>query len=350
MRFLQGFATSLCNTSMGSITSQWSTIKESGFFLALLSSHYQLGQVLTMPTAGVLCESRWGWPALYYIQGVLTALIAITFYIFYRDNPYRHKFVSAKELLKIEEGKINVLVKDGGGQKDLSKKVPYKAMLTDFVVWGIVLSINFIRIGYLIFIQFGPIYLNKVMKFNVKNTGIGSALPFLGSIILKLIAGQLSDCVTCIPMKLNLIFFVTIAGSVVIFGNLSLAFLTIDFAVLAQIALVLVVSFSGLSFISITKSAQMISQHYSHIIMVFITLFSSTILLILPIIVAILAPDNEQTQWKSIFIGICVIILSGMLIFNLTVEVQPRSWVQIAQMKNKVSNLSTISEANKINT
>jgi hypothetical protein len=45
----------------------------------------------------------------------------------------------------------------------------------------------------------------------------------------------------------------------VIFGNLSLAFLTIDFAVLAQIAMVLVVSFSGLSFVSITKSVQMVS-------------------------------------------------------------------------------------------
>jgi hypothetical protein len=68
-------------------------------------------------------------------------------------------------VLKIEEGKINILAKDGSGQKDISKKVPYKAMLTDFVVWGIVLSMTFIRIGYWIFVQFGPIYLNKVSHF-----------------------------------------------------------------------------------------------------------------------------------------------------------------------------------------
>uniref|UniRef100_A0A914DYQ9 Major facilitator superfamily (MFS) profile domain-containing protein n=1 Tax=Acrobeloides nanus TaxID=290746 RepID=A0A914DYQ9_9BILA len=40
MRFLQGFAMSMCFTALGSITSQWASLKESGFFLATLSIHF----------------------------------------------------------------------------------------------------------------------------------------------------------------------------------------------------------------------------------------------------------------------------------------------------------------------
>uniref|UniRef100_A0A914DZT3 Major facilitator superfamily (MFS) profile domain-containing protein n=1 Tax=Acrobeloides nanus TaxID=290746 RepID=A0A914DZT3_9BILA len=291
MRFLQGFATSMCFTSMGSITSQWSTMKESGFFIAFLSTHFQFGNAFTMPIAGALCESRWGWPSLYYLQGTLTAIVSIAFYLFYRDDPYWHGFVSNNELSKIEEGKVKIASRDGNNtknKKNAPKKVPYKAIFTDFVVWGTVMGITFIRFGFLLFVQFGPFYLNKVMKFDIKSTGIGSALPYVGSIVLKIIVGQLSDRITCIPMKLNLKLFVTIASLFLVLGNLSLVFLTAEYSFLAQIAFIIVISFT----------------------------------------------DNTQAQWKVIFIGISIIIFAGTIIFNIVADVEPRKWVKNSSIKN----------------
>uniref|UniRef100_A0A914CZT6 NADH dehydrogenase subunit 6 n=1 Tax=Acrobeloides nanus TaxID=290746 RepID=A0A914CZT6_9BILA len=154
-----------------------------------------------------------------------------------------------------------------------------------------------------------------------------------------MIAGQLSDRITCISMKLSLKLFVTIASLFLVLGNLSLVFLTVEYSFLAQIALIIVVSFSGLSFVGSMKTSQMISQHYFHIIMVVITLCSSCVSLILPIIVAIVAPDNTQAQWKVIFIGISILIFAGTIIFNIAADVEPRKWVKNSSInKNNLPN------------
>ena len=90
-----------------------------------------------MPVAGLLCESRWGWPALYYLQGALTLIGFIFFFEFFRDTPRFQKHVSDKELAKIEEGKSNVSL---SRKESRAIHVPYKAMIDDWVVRGILVA------------------------------------------------------------------------------------------------------------------------------------------------------------------------------------------------------------------
>lgn len=126
-----------------------------------------------MPLAGILCESEWGWPSLYYIQGILTLILFAVFYIFYRDDPFDHRytvlenllrknifsFVSDKEFKRIKQGKIN-MSSDKDAKKD--PKVPYRKMFTDRIVWVVLIGIIGGQFGYLTLVQFGPVYLNKV--------------------------------------------------------------------------------------------------------------------------------------------------------------------------------------------
>jgi MFS family permease len=91
MRILQGFAVATSFPTMGSIISEWSTTKRSGFYIALLSTHLQMGTIITMPMAGELCESRFGWQSLYYILGLATFVLFVLFFAFYRDSAAMHK-------------------------------------------------------------------------------------------------------------------------------------------------------------------------------------------------------------------------------------------------------------------
>lgn len=76
---------------MGAIVAEWSSLAQSGMAVAWISCHLQLGAVVTMPLSGTLCESSLGWPAAYYIQGVLTLVIFAVFYWFYRDSAAEHE-------------------------------------------------------------------------------------------------------------------------------------------------------------------------------------------------------------------------------------------------------------------
>uniref|UniRef100_A0A914CH00 Major facilitator superfamily (MFS) profile domain-containing protein n=1 Tax=Acrobeloides nanus TaxID=290746 RepID=A0A914CH00_9BILA len=169
-----------------------------------------LGYIFTMPIAGVFCDSYFGWQALYYLQGALTLILFSIFYVFYRDTPYGHKLVSNDELSKIEKSK-NTSSNDSNKNQKITK-VPYKSICSDLIVWGIVTAITFLRCGSLLFVQFGPVYLNKVLKFDFKRTGVSAALPYIGSILAKIVAGFLYDFIKCVSMKNNLRIFVSISS------------------------------------------------------------------------------------------------------------------------------------------
>jgi len=80
---------------------------------------------------------------------------------------FKQKFfrlVSDKELIKIEHGKISVITRDANVVKKKIRppSVPYKSIFMDKVVWGILISALGGQIGFLVFVLFGPTYLNKV--------------------------------------------------------------------------------------------------------------------------------------------------------------------------------------------
>jgi hypothetical protein len=82
---------------MGSITSHWSTLKQNGIFIAILSSFLQvkyfnnnkkkklflnklkISPLFTMPISGELCTSPIGWPSVYYLHGLVSILLFTIF-------------------------------------------------------------------------------------------------------------------------------------------------------------------------------------------------------------------------------------------------------------------------------
>lgn len=56
-------------------------------------------------------------------------------------------------------GKIHHVTTD---VKEAKKKPPYKKLFTDMPILGNILATAFVQIGYWLYVQFGPIYMNKV--------------------------------------------------------------------------------------------------------------------------------------------------------------------------------------------
>lgn len=69
-----------------------------------------------------------------------------------------HRNVSEKELTKIETGKTTVRT-----AKTEIQYIPYRHILTDLVMWGVMFSSTVTIMALFFMMQFGPQYLHKVL-------------------------------------------------------------------------------------------------------------------------------------------------------------------------------------------
>uniref|UniRef100_A0A914L437 Major facilitator superfamily (MFS) profile domain-containing protein n=1 Tax=Meloidogyne incognita TaxID=6306 RepID=A0A914L437_MELIC len=262
LRIFQGFGLAAIWVATGSISAHWSPLSNSGIFLAVLTSSFQLGPITAMPLSAEFCSSEmFGWPAVYYLLGTLSLFLFTIFYWIYRDSPREHEFLSAQELSIIEEGKS---LKDISNRrrkgKELKQKILYMAILKDSAFWGVYLCSATSNLAFQVFWQFGPIYLNKALGMEVAKTGIASALPFLLSLIGKNFAGQISDRLTSVSEKAKVIFFASISqylmGACFLAMSLFPKFGIVN-VTLMQCIYTAATVFSGLNTVGLIKGAQL---------------------------------------------------------------------------------------------
>ncbi|KAM3722021.1 Sialin [Dirofilaria immitis] len=322
MRFFEGFACASTYPVLGTITSQWSLLADSGMYMSLIMCHLQLGPLFTMPISGALCVSSFGWPATYYIHGILTLLIMLLFYILYRDSPKIHKNVSSKELSKIEFGKEVTYEKK-------MPKVPYGAILRDISIWGVWIASIGGTFGFQIFFQYGPVYLNEVLHFTVEKAGLATALPMILSLIVKVLAGPFSDHANCCSEKARVMIFTFISQGFMAACFIFLALIPSNSANLGQIAYTASLAFSGLNSVGVIKSAQLIARQHTHFILSIISIINCLVILIIPLFVLFLAPNNTVEQWSKIFYVIVGLLIICTIFFFAVGEASPASWTKV---------------------
>jgi hypothetical protein len=54
-----------------------------------------------MPISGVLCVSKVGWTAVYYLHGLVSIVLFTMFLLYHRNTPTVHPMVSRPELVKV---------------------------------------------------------------------------------------------------------------------------------------------------------------------------------------------------------------------------------------------------------
>ena len=115
MRIIQGAGFSACLPVMGSITSHWSTLKQNGIFIAILSAFLQVAPIFTMPVSGALCVSELGWQSVYYLHGAVCLVVFTCFMLYHRNSPIKHPLMQRRELVKVMFGKGSIYSGPGQG-------------------------------------------------------------------------------------------------------------------------------------------------------------------------------------------------------------------------------------------
>lgn len=98
------------------------------------------------------------------------------------------------------------------------------------------------------------------MNFNVASTGFAAALPYVVGASFKILAGPLSDKITCLSERARVLLFACSAYGPMTLGFILLAVLPTDYTLLAQIAYNLVIGFAGLNCVGVAKCVVLVSR------------------------------------------------------------------------------------------
>ncbi|CAL2043896.1 unnamed protein product [Caenorhabditis brenneri] len=296
-RILQGIGSAIMFTIVGVVPGVWAPSSEANTFMAILSCALQLSNIICMPVSGLLCESSLGWRSIYYLFGGLTFVIYIVFWFTYSDDPRLHRNVSQKELGKISIGKI----------EKIKESVPYRSVCTDptvIITWVSCFGAN---MGFFVLSLYGPTYLREILKFDVKETGFLSALPFILSAITKFSAGQISDKLTFLSEKARFVFFAATSQIGFAVGLVVMAFTSSR--LVAQIAFNFAIVSSGLNTMGVIKCIQLRCLQHVHFAIIVISFTAYVVQFLAPVIVSIICPDNTSEQWTILFLFVTGVII-----------------------------------------
>ncbi|KAF9406791.1 hypothetical protein HW555_012959 [Spodoptera exigua] len=184
-RVIQGLAQGFVVPSIYNLIGKWTPIDEKSRTGAVINSGSQLGNAIQLLISGFIADA-WGWPAIFYVNGVVGAVWVVLYIILGSDSPQKSKLISAEERLYIQTSLGQV-----GGQKKL--KTPWKAIWTSIPFISLIVLHCSQNWGYWTLMTEMPSYMKKVLDVDIKANGVMSALPYLAVYFLSFPFGYLSD-------------------------------------------------------------------------------------------------------------------------------------------------------------
>ncbi|XP_044011882.1 sialin-like isoform X2 [Aphidius gifuensis] len=186
LRIVMGLFEGVTFPSTNSIWANWAPPTERSKLSTLPFSGSTAGAVIAMPLSSIIA-ARLGWPAIFYINGLMGLIWFAAWMYFISDTPRDDPWISVSELEYLEK----TLCKIENNKKNISH--PWKEMLTSVPVWAIFVAHFCGMWGYHTMVMQLPLFIENVLHFEIEKTGFVSALPYLGLTIVMVLSGHIAD-------------------------------------------------------------------------------------------------------------------------------------------------------------
>ena len=186
VRFLTGVMSASNLPVVNVLVGKWVVYEEKSLWVAIIFAGTSLGTVVSIFTSGMILNA-FGWEAVFYIHGALPLIWCAFFYWFFEDSP--------EEQIYITETERQLIVNTYGHRSPHSTKtaVPWKALFTSVPFWALVYTNTFGNfVWYLLLTQL-PLYMNKVLRFDIKSNASLSCSPYLLNAIVNPFLGRALD-------------------------------------------------------------------------------------------------------------------------------------------------------------
>jgi sugar phosphate permease len=163
---------------------RWLPVHQRAFGQGFQHSGSRLGAAIA-PTLVVFLMVHSGWRGVFYILGAAGILVAIAWYLYYRNFPQEHGSVNAGELLLLDEALR--------AHPKLRPAVPWKRILRSRDL--LFLSLMYFCYGWVfwMYLQWLPTYLSEVRHFAQFKMGVAASVPLVAATAMNMTGGWLSD-------------------------------------------------------------------------------------------------------------------------------------------------------------
>ncbi|XP_047522042.1 sialin [Pieris napi] len=174
MRVGEGIGGGVTFPAMHVLLSKWAPPAERSVMASLVYAGTSLGTVISMLMAGVLTATL-GWESVFYVMGGLSCLWCVLWVFLIKDSP------GEQPLISLEERDL-IITSLGGKSNDHSHKnmtVPWRKVFTSGPFLAIVVAHACSNWGWYMLLIELPFYMKQVLKFNMTENAVTTALPFL---------------------------------------------------------------------------------------------------------------------------------------------------------------------------
>uniref|UniRef100_A0A8C5WLN6 Sialin n=1 Tax=Leptobrachium leishanense TaxID=445787 RepID=A0A8C5WLN6_9ANUR len=325
VRVIEGFGEGVAYPAMHAMWSQWAPPLERSRLVSLTFAGAELGTVVSLPLSGLICYYI-DWSYVFYIFGAIGVLWFIMWLFIVSDAPHLHKSISDSEKQYILSALQN--------QLSQQKTVPVCAIIKSMPLWAIVVAHFSHNWTFHTLLTLLPTYMKDILRFNAKENGFLSALPYFGCWVCMNISGLLADYMrvklnysTVVVRKifntLGLIgpaIFLLAAGYIGCDYKLAVAFLTLS------------TTMGGFAMSGYNVNHLDIAPSYAGLLYGITNTFATIPGMVSPVIAKIITHDNTMEQWRVVFYIAAAIDVFGAIFFAIFASGTVQHWA-VSQKK-----------------
>ncbi|XP_017054274.1 putative inorganic phosphate cotransporter [Drosophila ficusphila] len=325
VRLVQGLAMGGMWPCLYTHLAKWCPKKEANRLGGVMTTGLDCGTILGFALSGLLSASSLGWPSAFYVPGYLGIVWCLLFMRYGANSPSESSLISLAE-----QKHIQLALEQNKEVRGESPPVPWLKILTSrpFVVLAFCKMSQ--ACSFYTLMQQIPRYIHGIFNYNILINSLLSALPFVvmlmssyGFIFLTEYLTRHRDISLSVLRKcINSFASWTTAVALVILSYVS------DRNVVGSM-LCLVIATASISGQAIGSSLNHVdlSPNFAGLLFGISSTLTSAAGVISPIIIGLaVTNESDNTQWRSVFLGISVILFLGNLFYVIFGKMTVQPW------------------------
>ncbi|XP_057320427.1 putative inorganic phosphate cotransporter [Microplitis mediator] len=334
-RVIMGLSQACLLPCVHTFLSKWVPPSERSRLGSITYAGAQFGTAISYPISGVLIEYV-GWRSVFYFFGAAAIIWSSVFFIFGYDSPILLTQSDSKVCCRLRISSVEKNFIEGGlgqSQEDVSEKTsiktPWISILTSVPFWALAVAHCGQNWGYWMLLTQLPTYMASVLKFNFKDNGLISALPYIAMLLLTIPVSWLSDWSQKKGLSRGLAR--KISNSVGHWGPglalLGLAFVPEGHTTLSVAILIFAVGLNVGTLCGFQINHIDLSPNFAGVLMSITNCLASVVAILAPIIVGLIVTnESDILQWHTVFYISAAIYFIGNLIFVLFGKGEIQEW------------------------
>jgi len=311
--------------------SRWAPPNERGKLLGFSFAGMQVGNIITLPLAALLCEYGFdnGWGSIFYVYGIL-GLIWFAFWVYFcADQPSLHPRISKEELEYLKNALDGTLTLH---EDKKSMKTPWFSMLKSGPVWALVVMNVASDWGAYSLLTNIPTYLRDVLKFDLKSNGIFSAIPYIFFAAFINVFGVACDALVKtekLSVKNARKLFSAIGMIPPALFLVATGYVDCTNSIWAIVLLTMAQAFSGAQFGGGFFCNHIdIAPDFAGVIMGISNSVGAVAGVLAPLLIGLIVKSGTEGEWRLVFYVCAIIMILGTLVYLFLADGVVQEWAK----------------------